>query len=265
MNAWVQRHQLLTFFVLAFAFTWALLPSAGLSIPISLLALTGPAVAALATAVLSGRGELSDLRLRVTMWRVPARWYAVALLLPLLVTALRTAIETFSGVVGPVELQPIAFLSMVVFVLVAGEEIGWRGFALPRLQARYGPWRASAIIGFLWAVWHFPLFLMPGMPQYGTPFFSYVPYLIALSTIMTVLAMQTRGSVIIATLFHGSVNTIGIVNDGANAIERGWSNAASYSIAAIVIVALMWKSSRHATVTVRPLATANTDPEGVTR
>ena len=246
MNAWVQQHQLTTFFALAFAFTWALLPSAGLSIPISLLALTGPAVAALATALLSGRRELNDLGARVTEWRVPARWYALALLLPLAVTAIRTAIETFSGVVGPVELQPIAVLSLVVFVLVAGEEIGWRGFALPRLQARYGPWRASAIIGFVWAVWHFPLFLMPSMPQYGTPFLSYVPYLVALSLIMTVMSMQTRGSVIVATIFHGSVNTIGIVNDGANAMQRGWSNAVSYGIAAMIAVALVRKSSRGA-------------------
>jgi membrane protease YdiL (CAAX protease family) len=176
---------------------------------------------------------------------VPVRWYVIALLLPLVVTALRTAIETFSGVVGPVELQPIAALSLVVFVLVAGEEIGWRGFALPRLQARYGPWVASAVIGMIWAAWHFPLFFMPSMPQYGTPFISYVPYLIALSTIMTILAMETRGSVIIATVFHGSVNTIGIVNDGTNAIQRGWSNAISYAIAAVLLVALARRSQRN--------------------
>ena len=245
MNDWVQRHQLATFFAVAFAFTWALLPYAAASIPISLLALTGPAVAAVVTAILSGRRELKDLGARVAAWRVPVRWYVIALLLPLVVTALRTAIETFSGVVGPVELQPIAALSLVVFVLVAGEEIGWRGFALPRLQARYGPWVASAVIGVIWAAWHFPLFFMPSMPQYGTPFISYVPYLIALSTIMTILAMETRGSVIIATVFHGSVNTIGIVNDGTNAIQRGWSNAISYTVAAVLLVALARRSQRN--------------------
>lgn len=231
---------------MAFAFTWALLPYAGGSIPISLVALTGPAVAALATAVLAGRRELNDLAARVTAWHLPVRWYAIALLLPLAVTALRTAIETFSGVVGSVELQPIALLSLAVFVLVAGEEIGWRGFALPRLQDRYGPWGASAILGLVWAVWHFPLFFMTSMPQYGTPFLSYMPYLVALSVIMTVLAMATRGSVIIATLFHGSVNTIGIVNDGSNAIQRGWSNAISYGIVALMMVALTWRIRRAA-------------------
>ena len=241
-NEWVQRHQLTTFFALAFAFTWALLPYARDSIAISLLALTGPAVSALVTAVLSGRSELRDLGGRVAAWRVPVLWYAVALLLPPAVTLLRTLIENSTGVVGPFELQPIAVLSLVVFVLVAGEEIGWRGFALPRLQERHGPWVASAILGLVWSLWHFPLFFMPSMPQYGTPFLSYMPYLIALSVIMTVLAGFTRGSVIIATVFHGSVNTIGFVNDGANAMQRGWSNAISYGIVAVVLVALTRKA-----------------------
>ena len=237
MNAWVERHQLLTFFGISFVFTWALLPSAAVSIPIALLALTGPAVAAVATALIAGRRSMSDLWTRVSTWRVPIRWYFVALLLPPLVTLLRTPVETAFGAGGSFKLQPIALLSLVVFVLVAGEEIGWRGFALPRLQARYGPWRASAILGSVWAVWHFPLFFMASMPQYGTPFASYVPYLIALSLIMTVLAMETRGSVLIATIFHGSVNTIGFVNDGAHAIQRGWANTVSYAIVAIIMVA----------------------------
>jgi membrane protease YdiL (CAAX protease family) len=261
LNDWVQRHQLITFFAIAFAFTWALLPYAAGSIPISLVALTGPAVAAFTTAALAGRREVNDLARRVTAWRVPVRWYAIALLLPLGVTALRTAIETVMEVDGPVELQPIALLSLVVFVLVAGEEIGWRGFALPRLQNRYGPWVASALLGLVWAVWHFPLFFMTSMPQYGTPFFSYVPYLIALSLILTVLGMTTRGSVIIATVFHGSVNTIGIVNDGANAIERGWSNALSYGIAAIILVALMRRSFRKAPPA--PVSTGPGSPPGI--
>ena len=244
MTAWVQRHQLTTFLVTAFAFTWALLPSASVSIPISLLALTGPAVAAVVTAALCGRREVAELWQRVTDWRLPLRWYLAALLLPLAVSALRTAIETAAGVPGGIELQPIGALSLVVFVLVAGEEIGWRGFALPRLLSRYGPWRASAIIGLVWSVWHFPLFFMPGMPQYGTPFLSYVPYLIALSTVMTVLALFTRSSVIIATIFHGSVNTIGIVCADANAIERGWSNAASYALAAGLMTFLVTRARR---------------------
>ena len=126
-------------------------------------------------------------------------------------------------------------LEVIVFVLVAGEEIGWRSFALPHLLSRHGPWTASAIVGLLWAFWHLPLFSMEGMPQSRTPLLSYVPYVVALSVILTALAQQTAGSIIIATLFHGAVNTFGIVNAAAGADQRGWGNALSYGIAALVI------------------------------
>jgi hypothetical protein len=81
---------------------------------------------------------------------------------------------------------------------------------------------------------------MAGMPQYGTPLLSYVPYLVALSFLFTILAMRTGGSVIIATLFHGAVNTFGIVNAGAGAAQRGWGNALSYGAVALALSAMLW-------------------------
>jgi membrane protease YdiL (CAAX protease family) len=131
--------------------------------------------------------------------------------------------------------MPISVLSAMVFVLVAGEEIGWRGFALPLLLERFGPWLASVLLGSMWALWHLPLFFMPSMPQFGTPFASYVPYLIALSIILTWLMQRTGGSVILATLFHGAVNTFGVVTIGTDAIVRGWGNAIAYGVAAGII------------------------------
>lgn len=196
------RHPLTTFFLLAFAFTWVLLPAAGGSIAVSLVALCGPAAAALLTGAVSGRKHLNDLAARSLRWRVPLRWYLFALLVPLVVSALRTAIELLLVEGGPVRFQPISGLSIVVFLLVAGEEIGWRGFALPRLLERHGPWVSSTILGVLWALWHFPLFYMSVMPQYGTPFIPYIGYLIGLSILITYLALPTAGSVIVATLFH---------------------------------------------------------------
>jgi membrane protease YdiL (CAAX protease family) len=160
------------------------------------------------------------------------------------VTAARSALEWAAGAEGPIRAQPVTTLGLVVFVLVAGEEVGWRGFALPRLLARTGPWTASAAVGLLWACWHLPLFLMPGMPQFGTPFLSYVPYLIALSAILTILSLATEGSVLVATLFHGAVNTFGFVDPAAGADLRGWTNALSYGAAAIVLHALTRKAAR---------------------
>ena len=147
------------------------------------------------------------------------------------------------GAQGPVHLLPVSTLGVVVFVLVVGEEIGWRGFALPRLLRRFGPWAASVVLGTLWALWHLPLFYLAGMPQFGSPFLPFVGYTIALSIILTFLAQNTRGSVVIATLFHGAVNTLGLVNDGASASQRGWGNAIGYGLVALVVGTAAW--SRH--------------------
>jgi membrane protease YdiL (CAAX protease family) len=239
--ACVRRSPVITFFVLAYACTWMLLPFAGRSIVVSLLALMGPAVAAVTTAALCGRDVLDDLRTRTARWRVPVRWYVLALAMPLPISAFRTGIEFMSGAAGPIHWQTISALGLMVFVLVAGEEIGWRGFALPRLLARLGPWTASVTVGLLWAMWHLPLFYMAGMPQSGTPFLPYIIYVIGLSMILTFLGTRTGGSVVIATVFHGAVNTFGIVNGGATALQRGWGNALSYGVVALALGAVAWR------------------------
>lgn len=231
---------LLSFFVLTFAFTWALLPFAQQSIGVSLVALCGPAVAA---RIVCGfrTGAWRELQARLNMWRVHIKWYALALALPLPISAGASCLEYALGARGPIEPFPVTQLSMAVFVLVAGEEIGWRGFALPELLKHFGPWTASTILGVVWAAWHVPLFYMPGMPQYGSPILAFVPYTIALSIILTFLAQHTRGSVIIATLFHGAVNTFGLMNTAAGPDMRGWGNAIAYGVAAVAIGLAAWR------------------------
>jgi membrane protease YdiL (CAAX protease family) len=241
------RSPLTAYFALAFALTWALLPFAQASRGTALLALFGPAAAAVIAAAWGGRQQLRDLRGRIMEWRVPIRWYVVALLLPLPISALASGLEYLWGAHGPIRPQPITVLGVLVFVLVVGEEIGWRGFALPRLLTRFGPWSASAALGALWALWHLPLFHLAGMPQFGSPFLPYIAYTIALSIILTFLAQHTRGSVIIATLFHGAVNTFGVINTGASPSQRGWGNAISYGLAALAIGIGAW--TRRSSVT----------------
>lgn len=240
------RRPLLTFFALAFAFTWALLPLARSSIAVSLLALCGPAVAAVVTAALAGREVRRALWHRTAVWRLPLRWYLLALLLPFPISLLASGIGLLLGAQGEIAPIPINPLSLVVFLLVIGEEIGWRGFALPHLLERFGPWTASAILGTVWALWHLPLFYMVGMPQHGAPFPPYIAYTVSLSLLLTWLAMHTAGSVIIATLFHGAVNTFIVTNEAADATTKGWSNALAFGCAALVICGLAWRRRSHA-------------------
>lgn len=159
----VRRFSLGWSLAITFAFTWSLLPVAANSIPVSLVALCGPAVAALFVTTFLEPGDRLAFGSRLTNWRLPVRWY-LALFLPWPVTLLRSGLESlWSG--GRVELMPMSLLGAVVFVLVTGEEIGWRGFILPRLLPRFGAWRASVIVGFVWVFWHLPLFDIRGMPQ----------------------------------------------------------------------------------------------------
>jgi membrane protease YdiL (CAAX protease family) len=249
VRSWVRRHPLALFVAIAYALTWGLLPLAHRYTLVGILALLCPAAAAAITAWLGGDDEAGALLARLTRWRVSPRWYAVALLLPLPISLLSTALQSVMGAPGSIAPAPVTWLGAIVFVMVLGEEIGWRGFALPMLLRRFGPLASSVAVGVIWAVWHLPLFFMMGMPQYGSPFPAYVLYTVALSIILTALATQTAGSVIIATLFHGAVNTFIFVSLGATAGQIGWGNAVAYGIVAILIVSLGWLRSPDHTMT----------------
>ncbi|MBK7143117.1 MAG: CPBP family intramembrane metalloprotease [bacterium] len=236
----IDQNPLISFFVLTYVFTWSLLPLAATSIPASLVALCGPAFAAMVVAACEKQRERREFYARVTDWRIPPGWYLLALLLPLPITVFRSYLEQLLGAQGEMVIQPISVLGLIVFVLVAGEEIGWRGFALPRLIPRFGNFGASVILGVIWAFRHLPLFYMPSMPQFGGPFLPYIAYTVSLSLILTFLSLGSRGSVVIATLFHGAVNTIGLTNGAASHEMRGYSNALSYGLAAVLIFAVIW-------------------------
>jgi membrane protease YdiL (CAAX protease family) len=94
----------------------------------------------------------------------------------------------------------------------AGEEIGWRGCALPRLAARYGFARASPVVGLVWACWHLPIFFVHGHGNYGQSFPAFVVGGVALSVAMAWLYVHTHGSLLLVMLMHSAVNqALGVV------------------------------------------------------
>ena len=86
------------------------------------------------------------------------------------------------------------------------EEAGWSGFALPRLQSKFTPFKASLILGILWAIWHLPLWFIPGTAQSTMSFPMFFIILIALRFIMAWAYNNTNGSLLIAVIFHGFFN-----------------------------------------------------------
>jgi uncharacterized protein len=245
----VQRYPLVTFFVLSNLFVLGLALLARVSLAFGLLALFSPAAAALIVAACTeGRHGVRTLLSRVTIWRVAPHWYLVALGLPALLSFGASGLSLAIGAPADVRFSELSLLTLVLFVLVIGEELGWRGFALPRLQARYGDLGASVILGLLWAAWHLPNQLIPGLEHYSYGFPAFTFYVVPMTVLFTWLANHTRGSVLLAWLFHGAINQLIFINQAVEIVDRWWHSAAVYGLfAALVVLAggfrNMWQAT----------------------
>src|SRR5918997_3125683 len=224
LTDFVKRHPLIAFFVVAYALTWPLIPLVSVSPLWGFPALFGPATAAIiVAAVADGRTGLKDLLGRVVRWRVGARWYAVALGLPVILALAAAGLHLALGARSSIEFGGLSVLNFVVFALIVGEELGWRGYSLPKLLTGRSALSASLILGVLWGAWHLPTFFVPGAPQYGLPFPTFVLLTVAYSVLFTWVYLHTRGSVLIATLLHGAINLFpGLLLGGIDPARHYW-------------------------------------------
>jgi membrane protease YdiL (CAAX protease family) len=161
-----------------------------------------------ATYVETGLPGVKDLARRCALYRVSVAWWLYALFLPIGVHMVAIVIYgAMHGRVRPIRPMELFHQWWLFFVFAFGlfqgplaEELGWRGFLLPRLLTRYSPLLASTILGIVWAAWHPDILLYPIA---ATTLFT--ASAVALSALMTVLFLNTRGSVLLAIAMHGSV------------------------------------------------------------
>src|SRR3712207_5195967 len=269
ITASVRRHPLIVFFVLSYALTWPVIPLVSVSPLLGFPALFGPALAAIIVSALTdGKPGLTDLLGRLTRWRVGARWYAVALGLPVVLALTAAGLHALLGARTSFDLGGLSILNFVVFGLIVGEELGWRGYALPRLLAGRSALAASLVLGALWGAWHLPTFFVPGAPQYGLPFSAFVLLTMAYSVLIGWVYIHTEGSVLIATLLHGAINlSQGFFLGGMDPAREYWLLAIVYVLAALaVVLAFGPKLSRQAAargdITAGPGHSAHTRPWG---
>lgn len=221
----VDGHPVATFFVLAYAFSWLLwLPIVlGVEGPIGTLSFVaggfGPALAGAVVTWLDGESVKAWAR-QIIRWRVAPRWYLAAFGLPLLVVGLGSAAIVVLGTPVDFSLLPgrlsLVLTSYVIVALVGGgnEEPGWRGFALPRLQERYTPVRATLILGVVWAFWHLPNLAATSSAVYSfawlvaeTPaILLRVVNIVGFAFLLTLIYNETE-SVLLAVLLHAGINT----------------------------------------------------------
>ncbi len=147
-------------------------------------------------------------------WRVGIRWYAAALLAPAAIRIVVLYVHVLKGGTVP-DLSdatrwlavPSTFLLVLLIGGPTGEEFGWRGFLLQRVQPVFGVFGASVMIGVISTVWHLPLFWIPGAAQSHLPLAIFAVRTVALSIISTWLYNGTRRSLLFVLLFHASLNT----------------------------------------------------------
>lgn len=188
---------------------------------IFLLAIFMPALVAIWLTGWKQREEgLRALFARVLEWRVGWKWYVFAIGYMLAIRLAAAAIQRVATGAWPqFGSEPWLVVAAAIAVSVpvqAGEEIGWRGYALPRLGEKFGYGAGSAILGALWALWHLPVFFMlPGNGNYGQSFPLFFIGVIPLSIAMGWLFVHTKGSILLAMLMHAAVNnTHEIVRSG---------------------------------------------------
>jgi membrane protease YdiL (CAAX protease family) len=224
------------YFALVFVLSWSFTIPAALSgvnltdspllMVVYALGGLGPAIAAILLTYLSrDRAAWRDYWRRIVDFkRIPLRWYGVIFLLVPAITATAALMDWFLGGRG-IELelaarfleQPLLILPLVLFYLIFGplpEEIGWRGYALDRLQVTWSALTSSLILGPAWALWHLPQFFIKGTYQrslgFGsTSFWIFMLSIMMLSILHTWIYNNTRRSTLSAILFHFVVNFTG--------------------------------------------------------
>jgi len=231
IKAFIKKHPVLTYFVLTFAISWGgVLAVAGprgiLSPPeptatpnplVYLVMFVGPGVAGLLlTGLVSGRAGLRDLFSRFVNWRVGVRWCAVALLTaPLAMAAVLFVLSLTSPAFRPGIFASGSKVSFLLAGIAAGlavgifEEIGWTGFAIPRLRQRYGILTTGLLVGILWGIWHGIVFLgstgssgpVPPALYLAVLLFTFLPAF----RVLMVWVYDRTGSLLVAILMHVSL------------------------------------------------------------
>jgi len=264
---------LTSFFVLAYAFSWLVSVPYILSVwgvvPNSLMAgfmlkqWVGPALAAMVMAVVTGgRPGLRALRAAGRVWRVGWQWYVAVLVgAPLLILAGVLAVfgvpASLPGFGPGIVASYLGYFVLVFFAVGLPEELGWRGFALPRLQERFGPLGGTLILGALWAGWHLPFFLTPdhgGGPHadlatVATNFALFAGMVVLMAVPFSLVYNATRGSVFMAALLHAAIDTpqvvwlplllpVGIENSTSGEGRLNLALLMAFGVVAFVIVAV---------------------------
>jgi membrane protease YdiL (CAAX protease family) len=273
LSTWARQNRLVAFFGLAFLLSWWPWPFYALGAAPTAFFACGPLVAALVViGVAEGRPGYRELGARMTRWRVGWVWWCVAVGTPLAVMAVAaTANVTIWGAPAPVLAEiPWAALAAALAVRFVnpldgplGEEPGWRGYALPLLQAGRTPLAAGLVLAPTVALWHLPLVASGQLAPIG------LVVTFAITLVYVWLFNRTGGSALMTLVFHIAQGTgyavLGFA--GADAARMDWLTGALWCVLAIAVIGLdraAWRTAPASAVAASPAKTPISvyDPEG---
>ena len=215
---WVKRSPLLAFFVLVFGVEWLIFLGLSPVLPPVAALFIGSwlpnGIGVLVSGLAEGRRGLRELLGRAVLWRVGARWYAMAILVPACGCLLALGLHVLAGNRAPGFVPAGMFVPAFLLALLTGatgEELGWRGTALPRLQERWSVLTSSLVLGVVWGLYHVPSFLLSGLPLQDTPLAPFMVSAVGLTIFMSWVYNHTGGSLIMVVLVHFSSNFMGNV------------------------------------------------------
>mgnify|MGYP001144628261 CR=1 FL=1 len=261
VTGFIKRHPVCSFFALAFAYSWiwwgilfVVAPKGfeagraemGALALYGLFGATGSTVASIVTTrIVDGRDGLRLLFSRLVKWRIDFVWYGAALFItPLLLT---TILSTLSFVVSPVFLPAMitsrGIATLVGFGIIVGlvagffEELGWTGFAIPKLQTHYSALATGLIVGVVWGIWHFLPDFWGRVGSYGAFYIpNYVIFVIGVIAYRILIVWvynNSKGSLLLAVLMHASFS-------GSQAIFIPPLSVAEWVLVQAVFAAVLW-------------------------
>lgn len=214
-NGFLKRNPIVPFIILVYLLPLPILLLRFIDLPFEPLLIYAswtPNIAAFIVIrlVLQEKGGIRRLLRAWGKWRVGFRWY-VAAISPLFISFLAVAIFLIFGGEAVSPEQPVIAPLLISLVLstitgAMGEELGWRGFLLPKLQQRFNSFLSSLIVGVIWALWHLPLWLLPGFGWDAIPYWSFALGAISTSVLMTWVLNNTGGSLLMVSIIHLMMN-----------------------------------------------------------
>lgn len=191
-----------------------------------LIALIPAIMAVILTALTAGRKGVGVLLRKRYQWRVGLKWYFIAMGLALVLRLTMSLLALVFGWIPAIQVRPwspVEFVIIGSFILIGGamEELGWRGYALPKLLARRSVLFSALFSGVIWGGLHLSLNL-PGQMNAGAHWLPTILQLIALSVILTWLFVRAGGSIVMPVLFHAGQNLLVILNGGISLTQQLW-------------------------------------------